>query len=105
MLIVSPVDGATLTWSNVVAEPLEGARWGSRRTYFIAMHTARAPSLWEVELHIRGAGEGKLADVALAGHAMFGENKHHEEHFRLLTSLPLTVAATGWGVDLHLYSL
>ncbi|KAG6454318.1 hypothetical protein O3G_MSEX008637 [Manduca sexta] len=45
------------------------------------------------------------ADVSVAGHSMFGELRLHEEHARLLRSFPAWVTATGWGVDLHLYTV
>ncbi|CAB3244465.1 unnamed protein product [Arctia plantaginis] len=104
VLVVAPARGVRLQRCSALAEPLAGAAWGERRTYFFALHAARAPTAWRVELELRGGGAA-LADVSLAGHALFGADKLHAEHARALAALPPHVAPTGWGVDLHLYEL
>ncbi|CAG5020129.1 unnamed protein product [Parnassius apollo] len=106
--VVSPVAGARVSWSSAVARPLAGPRWGDRHTYFFALHHARPQPSWHLELHIQHNLERepeKLVDVSVAGHSLFGEDKLEDAHRRLLDALPAWTAPTGWGVDLHLYSL
>ncbi|CAK1584147.1 unnamed protein product [Parnassius mnemosyne] len=106
--VVSPAAGARVSWSSAVARPLEAARWADRTTYFFALHHARPQPSWHLELHIQHNLEKepeKLVDVSVAGHSLFGEDKLQEAHRRLLAALPAWTAPTGWGIDLHLYSL
>lgn len=49
--------------------------------------------------------EDEWVALSVAGHALFGDDKLAPEHARLLAALPPWVAPTGWGVDLHLYSV
>ncbi|XP_075981699.1 endoplasmic reticulum metallopeptidase 1-like isoform X2 [Anticarsia gemmatalis] len=105
VLVLRAAGGARVTWSSVLAAP-RAAAWagagGEERTYFFALHAARAPHDWRVELLVEGEGG---VQASLAAHAMFGRDKLQAEHARLLAALPPVVAATGWGVDLHLYDL
>nr|XP_037873576.1 endoplasmic reticulum metallopeptidase 1 isoform X4 [Bombyx mori] len=108
VIIASPVEGARISWTNVVPELQESTPWGSRRTYFIALHRAREPAPWHLQLHIQHnfkTPPSHWLDLSIAGHSMFGDQKLHPDHERLLKSLPPWVAATGWGVDLHLYTV
>lgn len=102
--VVAPARGVRLERASEPAAPLAGAAWGGRRCYFFALHAARAPGAWRLELRLRGGGAA-LARVSLAGHALFGPDRLHAEHARLLRALPAHTAPTGWGVDLHLYDL
>ncbi|XP_063830921.1 endoplasmic reticulum metallopeptidase 1-like, partial [Ostrinia nubilalis] len=43
VVIVSPAAGGRVVWSSALAPLREAAPWGARRTYFLALHTARAP--------------------------------------------------------------
>ncbi|XP_045537646.1 endoplasmic reticulum metallopeptidase 1, partial [Papilio machaon] len=114
VVVVAPAEGALLRWSSVLARPLEGPRWGRRRTYFLSVHHARAPANMHLELHIQheevegeveGEAGGQVAQLSVAGHSMFGEDALSEEHQQLLERLPPWTAPFGWGVDLHLFAL
>ncbi|KPJ07504.1 Endoplasmic reticulum metallopeptidase 1 [Papilio machaon] len=112
VVVVAPAEGALLRWSSVLARPLEGPRWGLRRTYFLSVHHARAPANMHLELHVQheeveveGEAGGQVAQLSVAGHSMFGEDALSEEHQQLLERLPPWTAPFGWGVDLHLFAL
>ncbi|XP_047536484.1 endoplasmic reticulum metallopeptidase 1-like [Vanessa atalanta] len=111
VVILSPAAGAHVPWcSELEGAPQPGPRWGARLTYFVALHHARRPRPWRLRCTVRraaGAGRagGAWLQVSAAGHAMFGAGQRHERHARLLAALPASVAATGWGVDLHLLEL
>ncbi|XP_037295061.1 endoplasmic reticulum metallopeptidase 1 [Manduca sexta] len=111
VVIVAPTAGAHITWTNLVEKLLVGPTWGPdlRPTYFIGLHHARDPKSWSIDLRIErdpsAPPSDTWADVSVAGHSMFGELRLHEEHARLLRSFPAWVTATGWGVDLHLYTV
>ncbi|XP_047030872.1 endoplasmic reticulum metallopeptidase 1-like isoform X2 [Helicoverpa zea] len=108
VVALAPAAGARLAWSSALAAPAEGAGWGGRRTYFVALHAGgrAAGGAWRLRLlltHEPGLAAPHWADVALAAHAQFGAHKLAPAHAALLARLPDWVAATGWGVDLHLY--
>ncbi|KAJ8717542.1 hypothetical protein PYW07_005472 [Mythimna separata] len=107
VLLLAPAAGARVAWSSALGAPREGPAWGARRTYFLALHDARAgagTADWHVELlltHAEGLQPPHWADVSLAGHAQAGARA--ASHAGLLARLPRWAAGTGWGVDLHLY--
>lgn len=107
VMVVAPAEGARVVWSSEVAAPLEGARWGTRRTYFFALHDARAHlgRGWRVALRLAGGGREGRALLALSAHAMSGERQRGPAHARLLRSLPRWAAATGWSVHMHLLAV
>lgn len=108
VVVVSPTAGR-VAWSSVVAEPAPAGSWNGRPVYFFALHQAREPREWQLRFRLapaRPPPEGApWAHVAVAGHAMAGASRLHPEHRRLLERQPPWVAATGWGVDLHLFAV
>ncbi|XP_045777115.1 endoplasmic reticulum metallopeptidase 1-like isoform X1 [Maniola jurtina] len=115
VVILAPAAGARVPWCDAVrGAPQAGPRWGARRTYFIALHDARATphARWTLVCHVQkgpgaaGAAEGQgWVQVSAAGHAMAGAAQRTARHAQLLAALPAWSAPTGWGVDLHLMEL
>lgn len=107
VVVVAPAEGERVAWSSAVAAPTPAGRWNGRLVYFFALHHAREPRTWRLQFHLvhPQAPPAQPAQVAVAGHAMAGPLKLQASHERLLARLPPWVAATGWGVDLHLYAV
>ncbi|XP_068620663.1 endoplasmic reticulum metallopeptidase 1-like, partial [Battus philenor] len=110
VLVISPVEGAWVSWCSELEKLQEGPRWGLRRTYFVTVHHARAEPAGRARLqfhlqHDLTKEPEKWVDLSVAGHSLFGEQALSDEHRRLLQQLPPWTSPTGWGVDLHLYSL
>lgn len=108
VVVVSPAEGARLAWSSLLERPAPAGRWNGRAVYFFALHQADEARPWRLRFvlaHAPARPPPQWAQVAVAGHAMAGAAKLHEDHERLLARLPAWVAATGWGVDLHLFSV
>lgn len=108
VVVVAPAEGGRVVWSSVVAAPTVSGSWKGRPVYFFSLHQAREPQPWQLQLHVahRLPRPPPLwAHVAVAGHAMAGALRLHDAHRRLLARMPAWVAATGWGVDLHLFAV
>ncbi|GBP67671.1 Endoplasmic reticulum metallopeptidase 1 [Eumeta japonica] len=113
VVIVAPAEGARLSACSLMdGVPIEGPRWGERRTYFFFLHTARGTDPWVFNVDVvddepmvtkASAAVDAPVDVSVAGHALFGELKLSPAAHALLTQLPTWTAPTGWAVDLHLY--
>ncbi|XP_072943078.1 endoplasmic reticulum metallopeptidase 1-like isoform X2 [Epargyreus clarus] len=101
--------GAAGGWAGG-ATPQRGPLWRDaagalRDTYFFAMHDARKPGPWVLQLpieHTFTEAPAEWAALSLAGHSLSTRGPALE---RLLAALPAWTAPTGWSVDLHLYSV
>lgn len=107
VVVLAPAEGGRVAWSSAVAAPTPAGRWNGRLVYFFALHQAREPRPWRLQFLLAHthAPPAQAAQLAVAGHAMAGALKLHATHERLLARLPPWVAATGWGVDLHLFAV
>ncbi|XP_063367017.1 uncharacterized protein LOC134655483 [Cydia amplana] len=114
VVILSPVEGVKVSRYTASGAgggvPRPAQPWGSRETYFLALHDARKPAVWHLAFHLEledGASppKGAWVDISVAGHSLSGPTKEAPALKELLASLPphTAPAATGWGVDLHLY--
>lgn len=103
-----------LETDRVKLVPLEGPRWGQRRTYFVLLHRAhdRDPH-WELALSLvrdaagsvdEGAGPAWVS-LSVTGHCMSGECKTDEPTRRLLARLPPHTAHSAWSAHMHLLDL
>ncbi|XP_061721042.1 endoplasmic reticulum metallopeptidase 1-like [Cydia pomonella] len=114
VVILSPVEGVKVSHYTASGAgggvPETAEPWGSRETYFLALHDARLPAPWHLTFDLEledGASppQGAWVDISVAGHSQSGPTKEAPALKELLASLPphAAPAATGWGVDLHLY--
>ncbi|KPJ00914.1 hypothetical protein RR46_01393 [Papilio xuthus] len=79
VVVVAPAAGARLAWTSALSGPLEGPRWGLRRTYFLSVHHARAPAHMHLELHIQVASTLQRLH-SIAGADLQGQYKLHLQH-------------------------
>ncbi|XP_063386153.1 endoplasmic reticulum metallopeptidase 1-like [Cydia fagiglandana] len=114
VVILSPWEGVKVSHYTASGAgggvPRTAEPRGARETYFLALHDARAPAPWHLTFDLEledGASPPKDAwvDISVAGHSQSGPTKEAPALKELLASLPphAAPAATGWGVDLHLY--